>query len=327
MFTLPHLPIGVLREKDGTLSEINPDEKVVVATWNILHTEVEYYEERLEEIVGHMDDVDVLLIQEALFRDDMNMTVDIANRLDMHIAITGSTKTYHAEPEKGVSGLAILSRLPILSTETILLEHGFVEEAISAWVRMPSGREMLVISSHLEWGGPKTYVRARQAKEINSFVLKELKDKPYRSGDAPVVVWGGDFNAVPDSLPIQYITGKMPVDNNGTFWIDAWETSGDGSEGYTNVASTVWAKETALNVGIIHPEVIPPRRIDYIFLYDWAYGRPGYPMNTEIRGNKSLYGDTLGSDHFAVVTELWDPPTDVYIRPLRTTVRDNLQKD
>lgn len=306
---------------------MNPDENIKIATWNILHTETEFYEDRLEEIIANMEDIDVLLIQEALFNDNINMAVDIADRLDMHIAITGNTSTYHAEQNKSISGLAILSRLPIISSEVILLDEGFVEEAVSAWLVMPSGRELLVVSSHLEWGGPRTYIRAKQAQQINNYVVKQLADKPYRSADAPVAIWGGDFNATPESLPIQYLIGNHTVDNHGAFWIDAWNVSGDGSEGYTNDPSTVWAAETARNVGIVHTEFIPARRIDYIFVQDWAYGRPGYPIKTEIRGNESIHGKTLASDHFALVSYIWDPPLDMYIRPMHSSVRKNLLKE
>ena len=308
------------------MEELNPLEKVTVATWNILHTEQDEYEKRLDEVAANLDDVDVLLIQEALITENINMVTDLADRLEMHIAATGNTKTYHAEANKSVSGIAILSKLPIIESENIMLDNGYVEEAASAWIRMPSGREMLAICSHLEWGGPRTFARAKQAQQINDYVDIELKNKPYRSADAPVVVWGGDFNATPESLPIQYITGNAAVDNRGAFWVDAWATSGDGSEGYTNDPMSYWAEETARNAGIIHPQYVPKRRIDYIFVKDWAYGRPGYPFKTEVRGAESIYGEMVGSDHYAVVSHIWDPPTDVFIRPIPQIVRENLKK-
>jgi steroid delta-isomerase-like uncharacterized protein len=74
----------------------------------------------------------------------------------------------------------------------------------------------------------------------------------------------GDFNAPSDSDEIRLLTGRRPPHAPGWVFLDAWETAGDGSPGYTVTKSNPNSA----------PLLLPNLRWDYIFVR-WPSGRPG----------------------------------------------------
>ncbi|PYN82506.1 MAG: hypothetical protein DMD96_05875 [Candidatus Rokuibacteriota bacterium] len=68
--------------------------------------------------------------------------------------------------------------------------------------------------------------RKQQVRALVEF-LAEPKRQP------PITVLCGDFNAAPGSDEIRLLTGLRPPAVAGWTFLDAWETAGDDSPGYT----------------------------------------------------------------------------------------------
>jgi endonuclease/exonuclease/phosphatase family metal-dependent hydrolase len=108
-------------------------------------------------------------------------------------------------------------------------------------------------------------------------------------------ILAGDFNAPPDSDEIRLLTGRRSPPRPGWVFLDAWETAGDGSPGYT-------MSRTNPNAA---PLLLPDVRWDYIFVH-WPSGRPGgvgHPLHAEVVGVEARDG-VVPSDHYAVVADL-----------------------
>lgn len=260
---------------------------------------------RLKEAAAHLRDVDVVLLQEVDGGASPDAARSLAELLGMTVAAHAATWTYSSG---STSGAAILTRLPVLSGFAVDIHHGRMQRAAGAWLLTAAQRPFLLISAHLEWGGAAESLRLEQARAINAVVEAELTRCPVE-GTAPIAVWGGDFNTTPDADMLRYLRGQGVFEGESTYWIDVWREFSSGA-GYTNVpAENALAVRTALEVGIEDPGMLPPRRIDYLLVRGWAWGRPGCPLSVELRGQQDLTGAGPASDHYAVVATLWDPPS------------------
>ena len=139
------------------------------------------------------------------------------------------------------------------------------------------GQLVNVFSSHGPWGFQNEGKRLRTAESINEKAV--YLNEQYTGS---ISVFGGDFNADPQSRSIRYLTGQDLASDNesSTLWVDAHTLVGDSSN-YTTTdhASNLYGQRTARSVGISHPEYLPKRRIDYILTYGWAYGKIGCPVD------------------------------------------------
>jgi endonuclease/exonuclease/phosphatase family metal-dependent hydrolase len=100
-------------------------------------------------------------------------------------------------------GNAVASRWPIVDRDVAELPNGDRPEgrcAVSVTVDAPFG-EVSFTSTHLNWKLHDGHSREQQVVALADVVLKR---RP-RGGFPPIVV--GDFNAVPDSAEIRYMTG------------------------------------------------------------------------------------------------------------------------
>lgn len=287
-------------------------ETLKVATWNLLCSDVDL-RERMEEAASHVLDADILLVQES--RQDGNGTPSSAQVLADQIGMRVASPTNYSYNKPGESpyryGTAILTKLPIIEEGIIDLKGcgGIKDLASIAWLTAPSGRQILAVSAHLEWGGDKEHVRLAQVIAIENEVRVRLTEHSRISPVTPIALLGMDANALPDSDTIRYITGLgAGTGFGGAQWVDMWAASGQG-EGYTSVvAGNPYAVSTAISVGITRPEMVPDRRIDYLMARGWVYGRPGHPLDVEVRGQSSTLGKVVASDHRSVVATIWDPP-------------------
>jgi endonuclease/exonuclease/phosphatase family metal-dependent hydrolase len=293
-------------------AHIPRDERVRIATWNVLHPRFDV-PARTAEIARVLADCDVALLQEIAISDTYNSAEEIAEATGMRVASTAIVKFIPGEEHW--SATAILTRLPVLRSMTV---PTITSESAAAVIALPSGRELVAISAHLEWGGGEEATRVAQVQEIDRAAAALLSAHSSQvspsqassalasSADDPVVVLGGDFNALPESDTVRFLTGLASVNGRSTIWADAWGNSDD--PGYTNLpASNPLAAAIARKHGL-DPQGLPARRIDYLMARGWVWGKAGCSLSTSIRGTKAGPTGVFGSDHCAVVTDMWDPP-------------------
>lgn len=294
---------------------------LTVTSFNVLHSVQDRTGRALTAAAGlNASAPDLVLLQELPFEHG-----DSSAYLDTLRAATGLTVAHAApltapEPHStDRSGLGILygaalvleeagTLPPVPGLEDYLpVPQGnwavFTEARVdpSEEARQTGGRAVAVVNVHGVWGGDRAYEREQQvlhAVRWAESLRQRLADRE------PLIVLGGDLNTVPESSVIRYLTGLQSLDTAGTYWVDAWEHAGDGTAGHTTTADSEWFLETARGVGIQRPESVPPRRIDYLFVRDWVYGRRGQPLSTLVDLTGTGHTGRHASDHFAVTTVL-----------------------
>ena len=284
------------------------DSNLKVATWNILWTDFNF-EKRIEEITANLLGVDIICLQEVREDSIFHAGQELAAKLGIKMVSNAHYAT--SDKPKYDMGIkinsVILSKYDAIESGVVDTKNGDYGLIAFALLDTPH-RPTLVFSAHLDWGGEKEFERLAQVKSINEASQLYLERIKRKYGADPIIVLAGDFNTEPDSQTILYLEGKQAtVQENQAQWVDAWGLANPGSEGYTSVPSE---NELAYKVGQAHvyePSMIPPRRIDYIFVKGWAYGKPGHTLSAELLGTRSLLGETLGSDHYGILAELWNP--------------------
>jgi endonuclease/exonuclease/phosphatase family metal-dependent hydrolase len=283
------------------------EDKLKIITMNTLHNTFKL-KERIIRIAYEIkeENPDVVCLQEILF--DLNNDTE-SSSLKILTEITGlsvvSTDPY--APKYGHrSGTAILSRLNVCESGT-----GFVPEDItkssynSCYAVLESGvsRPVVVFSIHGVWSGDKEYLREKQFLALNT-QANELETK--YSDRSPIVLFCGDFNSVPDSSSLRFLKGLSSLEGQGSYWVDCWENVGVG-EGITSDPLSKLGQITARSCGIMMPERIPARRIDYTLVKGWVYGQAGSPLSSKLIGNIIDDEGYTPSDHYGICSELWNP--------------------
>lgn len=282
-------------------------ERLRVLTLNLWHSDDER-DVRLRSAGALIDNVrpDVVTLQEVADPPDVNVVRLLAN-------YTGLTVAALSRPAR--SPLSVSSSTAVLTSLTVRdegvqrdLPHAGVDcsSAVTAFLTATSGRPIEVTSVHLTHGGAREAARLDQAADLDTLLGTASAD------DTTVLrVLAGDFNTVPDGDTHRFLTGRTAHKGWSTLWLDAWDTTRPGEDGVTSSPSNPWAVRTALRAGITDPSMLPARRIDYVFVHGWRYGRPGMPLECHVVGTEPICRDRvalLPSDHYAVVTDLWDPP-------------------
>jgi endonuclease/exonuclease/phosphatase family metal-dependent hydrolase len=284
-------------------------ENIKIATWNLLYANWDI-KKRLEEASANLFDMDIVCLQEVRSDNVIHTAEVLAKKLGMQVSSTVKYAT-SKNPLYGSNTdvcSAVLSKHKTIESGNIELSVG-KNRFVAFSLLDISGTLVLVFSAHLDWGGEKEYERLEQAKSVNKAATFYQEQIIKRYGKEPIIIFAGDFNTLPDSQTIRYLTGKYsPSQDNQAYWVDAWDTS-NLSEENGHTSSTIenpLARRVAGDF-VADVEKIPNRRIDYIMIKGWAYGKPGFPISCEVIGKVPLVSDTLASDHFAVAAELWNP--------------------
>lgn len=291
-----------------------------IVTINALISQAERWErtDRIAEELRTMNP-DVVLLQEVT-SEVFDGTSDILNRMaersGMAVASYEVFKEWDVLPQNSTpygggtfspfrSGVGILTTLPVVeSGRAYTTDPNPDVSGHGCYAVLEDGPNILIVFSlHGAWGGDRPQNRENQF--IHAVHQASYLEKKYASRN-PVVVLGGDFNAEPDSAVLRYLTGQQSLNGNGTFWIDAWDYLGEGP-GWTFDPSSYWAKSTAHYVGIEHPEFMPMRRLDYLLVKGWVYGRRGQPASVSLCFNDEDERGATVSDHFGVQATLWMP--------------------
>lgn len=246
---------------------------------------------RVREWIDRLEP-DLIGFQEVLRGPDIDMADEILAGTGYSIAFAAA-----GDHDGAAFGNAAASRWPILDSARIDLPEGDRAErrcAISITVDAPFG-PVAFTSTHLNWKLHDGHSREQQVTALTDFVLQR---RP-RGGFPPVVV--GDFNAVPDSSEIRFMTGLQSLAGRSAAFFDAWDIAGGGGPGYT------WSNRNEYAAIALEPE----RRIDYIFA--------GYPVRMSsghgvgrIEACRVVCDDAVDgvwpSDHFGVYAELRTEP-------------------
>lgn len=213
-------------------------------------------------------------------------------QVDRIAALTGfhSFATPPREGKENRFGNAVLSRWPILETDSILLPaapgHTPHRSCVLARIEGPDG-VIPFASTHLDHLYDHSAVRAAQLAEVCELVARHRRDP---DDYPPIVV--GDLNAVPDSDEIRSLTGRSVPYVEGLVFSDVWEQVGEGS-GITWDRANPHLREPAW----------PQRRLDYV-LVAWPRPRPaGNPISARLVGVAPING-IVPSDHYGLLAQL-----------------------
>lgn len=151
--------------------------------------------------------------------------------------------------EGGPIGNAIISRLPIVRTESILLPGppGDPRRALWAQVMLTDGRSLGFTSTHLSWELEESARREAQVVALDEFVRAKPTEVPQ--------IMAGDFNAPPDSDAVRFLNGRCSLSSASTYWRDAWSRVRPHEDGFT------WSSKNPYAARSVERD----RRIDYIF--------------------------------------------------------------
>jgi hypothetical protein len=118
---------------------------------------------------------------------------------------------------------------------------------------------------------------------------------------------------------------RSGADSSGyTFWTEAFAVVGNPAEADTVAAGNHWAQQTARGVGIELPEMLPDRRIDYVWTFGWAYGRPGCPVAMQRSFTDTTRYGYPASDHYGLTVDFWTPPVLAPVPALLLSQNDDL---
>jgi endonuclease/exonuclease/phosphatase family metal-dependent hydrolase len=167
------------------------------------------------------------------------------------------------EPSPGGTGTCIASRWPMERAELMQLPStpragDYPVAALCETIHVPPPfGDILFVNPKTDWQLHVEKEREEQVIEIAELVAKHGDPEGF-----PAIV-AADFDASPDNASIRFMTGKQSLEGRSTHFLDAWDTAGDGSAGYT------WTSDNPFNRSIIDRYMgaeTHRRRIDYIFI-------------------------------------------------------------
>lgn len=270
-----------------------------IATLNLMNNPDDI-EERCRVLVRELYDknVDFLCLQEVIRAEDtpgFDIIGFLSNELNLEHVETAKLDSFNS---LGVwSGNVTLSRHPIVKHPAPETHRGvcFTESVIN-------GRPIFLFNVHLAWGSRSEPQRLKEAVKVSRLAQQRHEES---CGEA-VSVMLGDFNTVEESATLQFLYSHLPsLEGDTALWVDAWKALGSPEDSrVTNDPECYWVQQTAAGMNVLHPERMPERRIDYVLVHEWCYGRAGSPMAI------TRFGDTppTPSDHYGLCVDILFPP-------------------
>lgn len=188
------------------------------------------------------------------------------------------TLVYTKESE--ASGLALLSKFPLLASSNFILaaQSSNFEPCrclLFGSFPRPGGGEISVFNTHLTWRVDEAETRSRQIDEILKFA----------EGQKHPSVLCGDFNAGADAQEVRKVAQAG--------FLDTFEVLNPGSKALT------WDNRNPYAAGA--SVYLPDRRIDFIFTRGL-----GKPKSSKIVLEKPNENGIYASDHYGVLAEYAD---------------------
>lgn len=259
------------------------DTSVRVASWNVW-ARFGPWRQREALLLKALEQAqpDIVCLQESWKADDKTQAERFGAKLGMHSCHHGSV-----DPHEGVvSGQAVLSRWPIVATESLSVgDEETGSGATFAQVDGPRG-PINIISLILTWRIDHSDIRSAHLQEILSWA-RELSDRFH-----PLIVCG-DFNAVAQADELRAMVGLSPVHVKNMVFYDAVTMCASGDP------ATYDTRNPFAAIGLY-----PDKRLDHIFSH-WpkAHGA-GHPIDAGIFGDEPDSDGTFPSDHFGVWADL-----------------------
>lgn len=189
------------------------------------------------------------------------------------------------------SGLSIAAKWPVTNFQTSdLPSFDHLETAgplLGCHIDSPHGVIPFINLTSFYYLPHDGWKREQQMPALSQFI-KALRVK----GSAPSIVVG-DFNTEPESNEMRYLRGLHSIDQTSMYLSDAWERSGNQSNGAT------WARAN----DYARPYGLPDRRIDYIYVAAGGMEGPGKIISCDVVCNECVDG-VWPSDHFGVFAEI-----------------------
>ena len=196
----------------------------------------------------------------------------------------------------GQEGLAILSKFPIGAHDSRVLPHSQEDEGrivLSARIDSDFGQTW-VHTTHLSFREQEGRKREDQV-----LVVDEVVQAHKQKDDAPQVVMG-DFNAVPHSDEVRWLSGLTTLSGRRAYYQDAWDMIHPTEPGYT------WAKDNHYRERMYWLRA--DRRLDYIFVTPTRRDRRGTVHEARLLFDQPMVlggGERIfASDHFGVLAEV-----------------------
>jgi endonuclease/exonuclease/phosphatase family metal-dependent hydrolase len=204
-------------------------------------------------------------------------------------------------------GLAIMSRLPIVSTQFEQLPARLGEGRIlqSAAIQTAHGN-IFIHNTHLNYRLDDGYAREEQVLQIDQMIRSR------RNNESPPQILCGDFNATADSDEIRFLRGLTTLRGTRTHFQDAWlrlhrePQPGDGpAQGIT------WSSENEHTRALRSLDI--DRRIDYVFVTSRKRDGRGTVHRCEVvmTASEGEGGEQIhASDHYGVLAEIQIAPSE-----------------
>lgn len=294
------------------MTEISSSEKLQVTTLNMLH-DIYLLEHRVHRVACELQRVgtEIFFAQEVIFEDGIkSRSLDVLSTITQ-MNVVAQSPMYKDDIDT-YSGTAVMSKYKALesgltwSPSNNTPFNGNRYEGCYAVLKLSEKRVLIAVSAHGGVGGNREYTREQQFLLIDK-QIEELEDKYRGQGLEVATILAGDFNCVPDSSTIRFLTGKSSLRGNGSYWVDVWSHTQSDDTGYTFDPHNKLAARTAATKDILFPEMMPYRRIDYILVRGWVYGKLGCPLSSQLVFNVA---DTRGyteSDHYGIHAEILNP--------------------
>jgi endonuclease/exonuclease/phosphatase family metal-dependent hydrolase len=282
------------------------------ATWNILGDDLDRLA-RLTLIANEIKDLDFVAIQEVVLdeKNRINTALALSDLSGLKIASCVSGEITNLVTGQ-IQGTAILTKLEVVISDISIpappdSANGSSQEYkryAAAILRAPNNRLIFVCSVHLPWGAHNEVRRLEHSLYLDMQITEIMQTLPADS----ISILAGDFNTNTNSESLRFLQGETAYSDRSTFWVDVWTEKGEGP-GFTFDPSVnnPNLNETAKRSGIISPELMPPRRLDFLLLKGWVFGRAGSPLRASLLGNKPNVNNNFASDHFGVKGEIWNP--------------------
>ncbi|EXG81898.1 endonuclease/exonuclease/phosphatase family protein [Cryptosporangium arvum] len=193
----------------------------------------------------------------------------------------------HLPPDADVyGGSAIATRWPHRVLEVVdgRTPEGVYWYTLAASVELPGAGPVLLLTPTTFWKPDAEAWRERQMLELAAL------DARHRTR-LPTIV-AGDFNAVPESASIRFLSGLQSLEGRSAYYHDVWAVAGDGP-GHT------WTVDNPLGAAEIERLVGQPGvryRIDYVFV--------GSGPGARVVGAAVVGEENPLSDHHGVLTDL-----------------------
>lgn len=240
---------------------------------------------------------DVLCLQECRPLDGVTgrTTADVmAEALGMHAHYATSCSWQAGEGKmtsSGQEGLAIISKTPLLETQTLALPEG--RPALTRLLlsgRIATDAEPVWIhTTHLHYALDDGLAREKQVLAID----KAIRDCGRDNTSAPQILCG-DMNATPDSDEMRFLRGLTTLDGRRTHFQDAWLRHHPRDEGIT------WSSENELTRPLRSLDI--DRRLDYVYVTSRKKdGRATIHDCQVVLTERAGDGDFCASDHYGVL--------------------------